>query len=30
MMRDLIARTARTGAPDDRMKLVDQPPVTMP
>jgi hypothetical protein len=30
MMRDLIARTARTGAPDDRVKLVSQPPVTLP
>ena len=30
MMRDLIARTARTGAPDDRIKLVNRPPVTMP
>jgi hypothetical protein len=30
MMRDLIARTARTSAPDDRVKLVSRPPVTLP
>jgi len=30
MMRDLIARTARSGAPDDRIKLVNRPPVTTP
>jgi hypothetical protein len=30
MMRDLIARTARTGAMEERTHFVNRPPVTLP
>ncbi|HEY9013893.1 MAG TPA: hypothetical protein VIM84_02375, partial [Gemmatimonadales bacterium] len=30
MMRDLIARTARTGAAEPRHHIVNRPPVTFP
>lgn len=29
MMRDLIARTARAGVPEERLKLINRPPVAM-
>jgi len=30
MMRDMIARTARTGAIEERTHLPNRPPVTLP